>query len=52
VYPIVLRNENADLNDRDDYIVIDCVKDNYDEEQPFLECKDYDMQLDYLDGII
>jgi hypothetical protein len=51
VYPIVLRNENTDLNDRDDYIVIDCVKDNYDEEQPFLECKDYDMQLDYLDGI-
>lgn len=51
VYPIVLRSKNADLNDRDDYIVIDCVKDNYDEEQPFLECKDYDMQLDYLDGI-
>lgn len=51
VYPIVLRNKNADMNDRDDYIVIDCVKDNYDEEQPFLECKDYDMQLDYLDGI-
>jgi hypothetical protein len=51
VYPIVPRNENAELNDRDDYIVLDCVKDNYDEEQPFLECKDYDMQLDYLDGI-
>ena len=51
VYPIVPRNGNTELNDRGDYIVIDCVKENYDEEQPFLECKDYDMQLDYLDGI-
>lgn len=51
VYPIVPRKANANLSDRHDYIVIDCVKDNYDEEQPFLECKDYDMQLDYLDGI-
>jgi hypothetical protein len=49
--PIVPRNENADLNDRDDYIVIDCAKDDYGEEEIFPECKDYDIQLDYLDAI-
>jgi hypothetical protein len=53
IYPIVPRDGrlNHDLSNRDDYIVIDCVKDNYDDEQPFLECKDYDMRLDFLDGI-
>ncbi len=52
VYPIVPRSGR--LNNalhRDDYIVLDCVKDEFDSEQPFLECKDYDMRLDYLDGI-
>jgi hypothetical protein len=53
VYPIVPkpRHENDYLEDRDYYIVIDCVKDNYDDEQPYLEAIDYDMRLDYLDGL-
>lgn len=56
VYPIVPKNGklHGKLNghlERDDYIVLDCVKDEYDSEQPFLESKDYDMRLDYLDGI-
>ncbi len=53
IYPIVPKDGklNREFTSRDDYIAIDCVKDNYDDEQPFLECKDYDMRLDYLDGI-
>lgn len=52
VYPIVPKNGKLNGHlERDDYIVLDCVKDEYDEEQPFLESKDYDMRLDYLDGI-
>lgn len=53
VYVIVPKDGSIDkeFDERDDYITIDCVKDNYDEEQPYLESKDYDMQLDYLDGI-
>ncbi|QOI96518.1 MAG: hypothetical protein HRU69_03020 [Flammeovirgaceae bacterium] len=38
------------IEERDWYIVIDCVKDAFDDEQPYKECKDYDMRLDYLDG--
>lgn len=53
IYPIVPVNGDVTkaLTNRDDYIVLDCVKDEYDNEQPFLERKDYDMKLDYLDGI-
>jgi hypothetical protein len=53
VYPIVPKPGHYEdyLDDRDYYIVIDCVKDNYDDEQPYLESIDYDMRLDYLDGI-
>jgi hypothetical protein len=52
VYPIVPKNGKLNGHmERDDYIVMDCVKDEFDEEQPFLESKDYDMRLDYLDGI-
>lgn len=53
VYPIVPKPGHLEdyPDDRDHYIVIDCVKDRFDDEQPFLECKDYDMRLDYLDGI-
>lgn len=53
IYVIVPRNGRSDkgLTSRDDYIVIDCVKDNYDDEQPFLEHKDFAMRLDYLDGL-
>jgi hypothetical protein len=53
VYPIVPKpgHEEDYLEDRDFYIVIDCVKDDYNDEQPYLEAIDYDMRLDYLDGI-
>jgi hypothetical protein len=53
VYPIVPKPGHFDdyLDDRDYYIVVDCVKDKFDDEQPYVESKDYDMRLDYLDGI-
>jgi hypothetical protein len=53
VYPIVPKPRHLEdyIDERDNYIVIDCVKDRFDDEQPYLECKDYDMRLDYLDGI-
>ena len=53
VYPIVPKSGHLEdyIDERDNYIVIDCVKDRFDDEQPYLECKDYDMRLDYLDGI-
>jgi hypothetical protein len=53
IYPIVPIAGDAGKSPthRDDYIVLDCVKDEYDNEQPFIECKDYDMRLDYLDGM-
>ena len=53
MYPIVPRPGHLEdyIDERDYYIVIDCVKDKFDDEQPYLECKDYDMRLDYLDGI-
>jgi hypothetical protein len=52
VYPIVPKagHRHNYSDNREYYIVIDCVKENYDDEQPYLECKDYDMRLDYLDG--
>ena len=52
VYPIVPKPGHLEdyIEERDWYIVIDCVKDAFDDEQPYLECKDYDMRLDYLDG--
>jgi hypothetical protein len=52
VYPIVPRSGKlrGPLR-REDYIVLDCVKDEYDSEQPFIDNKDYDMRLDYLDGV-
>lgn len=53
VYPIVPKTGHMEdyIDERERYIVIDCVKDDFDDEQPYLECKDYDMRLDYLDGI-
>jgi hypothetical protein len=53
VYPIVPKPGHLDdyIDERDWYIVIDCVKDKFDDEQPYLECKDYYMRLDYLDGL-
>jgi hypothetical protein len=52
VYPIVPKagREDKDMRDRDDYIVLDCVKDDFDDEEPYLERKDFSMRLDYLDG--
>lgn len=52
VYPIVPKPGHLEdyIEERDWYIVIDCVKDAFDDEQPYKECKDYDMRLDYLDG--
>lgn len=53
IYPVVPVTGRLDgtLSGRGDYIVMDCVKDDFDDEQPYLEHKDYDMRLDYLDGI-
>ena len=53
IYPVVPKDGKLDyaLTNRQDYIVIDCVKDAFDDEQPFLEFKDYAMQLEYLDGL-
>lgn len=53
IYPIVpvTGQLNGTLLGRGEYIVMDCVKDDFDDEQPYLEHKDYDMRLDYLDGI-
>ncbi|HEY9048274.1 MAG TPA: hypothetical protein VIN08_20345 [Ohtaekwangia sp.] len=53
IYPIVpvSGSLNGILSNRNDYITVDCVKDGFDDEEPFLECKDYKMRLDYLDGI-
>jgi hypothetical protein len=53
IYPIVPIDGrlNRKLTSREDYIVMDCVKNDFDDEEPFIECKDYNMRLDYLDGI-
>jgi hypothetical protein len=53
IYPIVPVTGRLDgtLLGRGEYIVMDCVKDDFNDEQPFIEHKDYDMRLDYLDGI-
>jgi hypothetical protein len=53
IYIVVPKNERDDyeLKQRDEYITMDCVKDEYDDEQPYLEKKDYNMRLDYLNGL-
>lgn len=55
IYIIVPRNGKLDqpFIRRSEYIVIDCVKNGYDDEEPYYECIDYkaDMRLDYLDGL-
>jgi len=52
-YPIVHIGGqlNGTMRYRNNYIVMDCVKEKFDDEEPYIECKDYDMRLDYLDGI-
>jgi len=55
IYIVVPKNGKLDrpLTRRSEYIVIDCVKNNYDSEEPYYECIDFkaDMRLDYLDGL-
>jgi hypothetical protein len=55
IYVVVPKNGKLeqDLSRREDYIVLDPVKDAYDDEQPFLQNKDYNakMKLEFLDGI-
>lgn len=53
IYPIVPKDFNANrpLNRRADYITVDCVKNAYDDEQAFTDYKDYNMRLDYLNGL-
>jgi len=52
IYPIVPKSGslNSPLRDRDDYIVMDCVKYAYDDEEPYKQIKDTDMKLEYLNG--
>ncbi len=53
IYPVVPKDGRTDypLTDRKRYIVIDCVKDAYDDEQIFIDFKDYQMKLQYLNGL-
>lgn len=53
VYVIVPKDGNTKrpLSKRNEYIVLDCVKDGFDEEHPYLKIKDYDMRLEYLNGL-
>ncbi len=53
IYVVVPKDGKLDydLSNRDDYIVMDCVKHNFDDEQPYLERKDFNMRLDYLNGL-
>ena len=53
IYVVVPKDGKLDydLSNRDDYIVMDCVKHNFDDEQPYLERKDFNMKLDYLNGL-
>lgn len=52
IYPIVpVGGMNGDTEYRNDYIVLDCVKEAFDDEEPYLEKKDFGMRLEYLDGI-
>jgi len=53
IYPIVPYDGNVttSLTNRNNYITIDCVKNAFDDEQVFSGFKDYDMRLDYLNGL-
>ena len=54
IYVIVPKDGNTEhVQKRSDYIVLDCVKDGFDEEQPYLKIKDYSytMKLEYLNGL-
>jgi hypothetical protein len=53
IYIVVPKDGKLDyeLKDRKDYITMDCVKNEYDSEQPYLEARDFNMKLDLLNGI-
>jgi len=56
IYPIVITDQRfyADRENRNYYIVVDCVKNNFDDEHPFRKIKDFDikkMDLAYLSGL-
>ena len=53
IYLVVPKDQNPGytINNRDDYWVLDCVKDRFNSEEPYLEFKDYPMRLDYLNGL-
>lgn len=53
IYIVVPKNQNTgySMNRRDDYIVLDCVKDRFNSEEPYIEFKDFPMRLDYLNGL-
>ncbi len=53
IYPVIPKDGRLDypLKERDDYIVLDCVKEAFDDEQPYTEFKDYPMRLEFLNGI-
>lgn len=52
IYPVVPKdgNLNRPLTNRRDYIVMDCVKEAFDDEQPYSAFKDIPMRLEYLNG--
>ena len=52
IYPIVPYDWNDwDAGDDSTYITVDVVKDGFDEEEPYLERKDFKMRLEYLEGL-
>jgi hypothetical protein len=54
IYIVIPKDGSLDdeLTNREDYIVMDCVKDEYDEEEPYLQYKDFNaMKLEFLDDI-
>lgn len=53
IYPIVPKSGvlHLPLKNREEYIVIDCVKYAYDDEEAYKKIKDTDMKLEYLNGI-
>jgi hypothetical protein len=56
IYPIIISDPKfySDRENRKHYIVVDCVKDEFDKEHPYKRIKDFDIQtmdLAYLSGL-
>jgi hypothetical protein len=61
IYPIVYRSVPLPLSapdpaksqppSRNHYLVLDCVKDAYDDEEPYTKHQDFPMNMQYLDGL-